>query len=223
MPMRCRGCNNRIGDNDRVCPGCGRVVRAAAMAVKQEARSDKASPRLSPSSANSSSSEDQAVDLELEQVADANPRRSQGNAQSETWHESGSLFTLDPSQLRGLIAEQPELIEAGLSVYGDDSRQGQGVGYGTDVGEIDVLAVDSSGDFVVVMVAEPDAGGELVSETLQRMGWVRKHLGKGRRESRGVILLEDLPDEIRYAAVGVGDMVTVKTWRVALSFEDAEI
>jgi hypothetical protein len=132
------------------------------------------------------------------------------------------LGTPDPTGLRAMLADQPELLEPGLSVYANEKGTPLGAGYTSAVGEIDLLARDSDGGFVVVVVAEPHAGEELISGVLQRVGWVRKHLSKGEKSVRAIVLLDRARDEIAYAAAAVADTVKFKTYRVALRFDDLE-
>lgn len=126
-------------------------------------------------------------------------------------------------ELRALLAEEPELLEAGLAIYSDDAGQPVGVEYPTDVGPIDVLARDADGGLVLVLLAEAEAGEALVAEVLKRVGWVRKHLGKGRESVRAIVLLEPGGEDLSYAAAAVAGTVAFKHWRLALSFEDVEV
>jgi hypothetical protein len=60
-----------------------------------------------------------------------------------------------------------------------------------------------------------------VPATLQRIGWVRKHLGKGK--VRGIILVEQAPENLSYTASAMAGTITFKTYRVAVTFEDVEM
>jgi len=98
---------------------------------------------------------------------------------------------LGAEEVRGLLAERPELLEAGLRVHTEDDDEAVGVGFATAVGDIDVLARDSAGGWVIIVVAAPGDGEghgkELVGDLLQLMGWVRKHLGADGQEVRGIV------------------------------------
>jgi RecB family endonuclease NucS len=107
-------------------------------------------------------------------------------------------------------------------VFRNDQGEPVGADYSCGVGDIDLLATDARGGLVVVMVSERGQGEELVAEVLQRVGWVRKHLGEGRRKVRGIVLCEQPPESLSYAASAVADTVSFKTYRVALTFEDLE-
>ncbi len=129
----------------------------------------------------------------------------------------------DPAGLRRLLIEQPDALESGLDLYCNDAGTPVGADYSTGVGDIDLLATDSEGGLVVVMISEKDQGDELVAEVLKRVGWVRKHLGEGDQRVRGIVLCEDPPESLSYAAAAVIDTVSFKTYRVALTFEDLKV
>jgi len=91
------------------------------------------------------------------------------------------------------------------------------------VGEIDLLARDAAGGFVVVMIAERGQGEDSIAEVLQRIGWVRKHLAKGTERVRGILLMDQPPESLSYAAAAVADTIAFKTYRMSLCFEDLQI
>ena len=125
---------------------------------------------------------------------------------------------LRPLDIVQVLEHQPSLIEPGLEVYREDG-EAKGAGYPTEVGDIDLLARDDAGAWVVIQVAQPDRGKELVGELLQRMGWVRRHLGSPGAEVRGIVLLESLPEDLGYAAAAVAGTVEFKLYRLQLDFE----
>jgi hypothetical protein len=136
----------------------------------------------------------------------------------------GSAFVqLDAGQLRHLIAERPELLEAGLYVHEDEKGRPVGARFDTEVGEIDVLARGAEDEWVVVMIAADGAGPELVPDVLRRLGFVRKHLADSEAAVRGIVLVDQLDEDLGYAAMAVSDTVAFKTWRVALTFESLEL
>jgi RecB family endonuclease NucS len=119
-----------------------------------------------------------------------------------------------------MLVERPEMLEADLSIYKSEKGTPLGAGYTSGVGEIDLLARDRAGDLVVVMVAEPHEGADIISVMLQRIGWVRKHLSRNAKPVRGIVLLDAMPEDLAYAASAVSGTINFKTYRVALAFED---
>lgn len=130
--------------------------------------------------------------------------------------------SIDTAGLRSLLADQPELLEPGLRVYTNEKGTPLGAGYTSAVGEIDLLARDADGGFVVVMVADRFDAERLVSNVLQRIGWVRKHLSQDENPVRAIVLLDDASDDIAYAAAAISGTVAFKTWRVSVTFDDIE-
>ncbi len=131
-----------------------------------------------------------------------------------------AVFHLSAAQVRTLVTEQPELLEPGLEILRDKREQPVGVDYRTPVGAIDLLARDRDGAHVVVAVPDPRDVDTLVSEVLARIGWVRKHLAGDGGAVRGIVVIEEIPEELAYAAAGVASTVAFKAFRVALTFHD---
>lgn len=217
--MLCKLCGTHLPDGQLTCPNCGHVTTPGR---EGERVKETDAPRGA------------APPLELDTIEVKGAAGPEGGVRSEekadrpmavhTGPEAPlPVFALDAAGLRKLLGVQPELLEPGLSVFTDERGLPVGAGYSTQVGEIDLLARDKSGAFVVVRVADREGGEELVAETLQRIGWVRKHLGKGKQKARGIVLVEQAPENLSYTAAGVAGTITFKTYRIAVTFEDVEI
>lgn len=244
--MYCKVCNTRLGQGDRHCPNCGTDAPAEAAFAKTSPPSPLPAADLSRAR---DPEEDDEVLVELEEVsgeqpppekpappkpappaakpskptkAPSPPPRSKP-APAPSPSAGAPLFAPDPAGLRALLTEQPDALEGGLSVFRNESGKAVGSSYVSGVGDIDLLATDAAGDLVVVMISERGQGEELIAEVLQRVGWVRKHVGEGRKKVRGVVLCEEAPEGLSYAAAAVADTITFKTYRVALTFDDLEI
>jgi len=217
--MLCRKCNTRIEDGGTVCLNCGGKSAAVGRSASRGARTKLP---LSPSRA-----QEAVVELDEELPPAARSGEASGRGASASGEASAPVpdqgFTIEPPAVRELVAEQPELLEPGLCAYSDDTGRRVGVGFETEVGVIDLLARDESGAFVVVMVPASAPGRDLVSSMLERIGWVRKHLGKEHQEVRGILLIESLGSELRYAAAAITGTVSFKTYRVAVSFDALEV
>jgi hypothetical protein len=241
--MLCKICNTRLGPNNRHCPNCGQDAPA-------EAAFSRTSPPAPLPKAELSTARDETADdvVELDEVSGERkplPKKSKvpakkpapeksdmlaaqsapkkPAAQSPAPSGGAPLFAPDPAGLRALLTESPHILEPGLEVYRDDSGKPVGASYVSGVGEIDLLARDDSGELVVVMISEKGQGEELIGEVLQRVGWVRKHVGGGEAQVRGIVLCEEAPEGLSYAASAVAGTVSFKTYRVALTFEDLDL
>lgn len=227
--MLCDICGTDVAGGEKTCPACGHVLKSGARegGRAKEKEGERARPRgaaplldeLDPEMEEAGGPEaglDAGLDLEEEEEPEpARPARKDAGV-------SVPVFTLDPAGLRKLLAKQPDIVEPGLSIYAEKGRP-VGAGYSSAVGVIDLLARDKSGGLVVVKVGERGQGEELVAATLQRIGWVRKHLGKGKEKVRGIILVEQAPENLSYTASAMAGTITFKTYRVAVTFEDVEI
>ena len=177
----------RVTAGMRRCPSCGRDLQNAGAYANSSPDVDLDAPALAPGAPG----------------AEGKPAATAAGPVS---------FTVEPAEVRALVASSPEWIEPGLRVHGD------GVNFQTPVGAIDLLAQDDAGGLVVVMVVgAPDK--EIVLELLQRVGFVRTRVAKSGQEVRGLLLVERLSEPARYALAAVGDTLSVKSWRVVLSFE----
>lgn len=224
--MLCKVCNTRLGPNNRHCPNCGQDAPAEA------AFSRTSPPAPLPKAELSTARDETAADVvELDEVSGERkplPKKSKAPVKKPAARPpapSGGapLFAPDPAGLRRLLTESPHTLEPGLEVYRDDSGKPVGASYVSGVGEIDLLARDDSGELVVVMISEKGQGEELIGEVLQRVGWVRKHVGGGEAQVRGIVLCEEAPEGLSYAASAVAGTVSFKTYRVALTFEDLDL
>jgi len=222
--LMCKACNTRFGHGIKVCPSCGR--RSATHAA--EATSSGSGENPLPSS-------EVDVDLELDDdivLEDPAPRKSAKRkakpasktaAPSPARATQTSPLSLDSSQVRSMLADEPWLLETGMNLYADDDGEPLGVDFPTPVGGIDILARDSKQNFVVVLVPSADELSDSVSGMLQRMGWVRKHLTDAGDEVRGVIVTDHVPEALAYAVAGAGGAVSFKGFRFALTFHDLDV
>ncbi len=215
--MHCKLCNTRISSGEKTCPNCGADVRGMSSGSHPAPR--RVPGRLGPSSLSPGARE---AELDLGEVA---PQKAgPGAAATGAPRPAANAPPMGSGGLRALLADQPELLEPGLLVYRDEAGTAVGVDYSTGVGAIDLLARDTRGNLVAVMVAQKGRSEEdLVADVLQRVGWLRKHLCDGRQQVRAIVLVEEPPASLPYAAAAVADTVTFKTFRVALVFEDVEI
>lgn len=235
--LLCKACNTRFGEGASVCPSCGR--RAFSQVSDGPRRAD-AEPGSLPEARRLEEEPwdepggDTQVDVELEEVdllAEAVDPSAVNELKPEPiarvrrqMREPGpAVFHLSPAQVRTLVAEQPDLLEPGLAIHLDAQRKPVGVDYRTPVGAIDLLARDGRGGLVVVMVPDPRDVSDLMPSVLARVGYVRKHVARAGQGVRGVVVMESIPESLAYAAAGVGETLSFKAYRVALTFHDLRL
>ena len=224
--MNCKLCATVLEEGARNCPNCGHEVGAKVGPEKGKGvKSTKTIPPtpvgldldLEEEDVEREPEPEVGVEFDLEEEVERVIEAPKGSVVSTP------IFTLDAAGLRKMLARQPELLEPGLNIVTDEKGRLVGSGYATDVGTIDLLARDAKGGLVVVTVVESGQGEEVVAEMLQRIGWVRKNLGKGKQKVRGIVVLEQVPKNLSYAAAAVADTIAFKTYWVALTFGDVEV
>jgi hypothetical protein len=128
--------------------------------------------------------------------------------------EAELLFPLE-SHLRDFIVSNLGTIKIHglvLHLYEDPVSARDGVEYPTGVGPIDVLAVDSNGDFVVFELKLTRGPDRAVGQILRYMGWVKKHLAAGKKVS-GVVVAHQIDEKLKYA-VSVAQDITVFEYKI---------
>ncbi len=184
------------------------------MALSEAAPDERPAPTVRASSKKTKATTTKRKAKEVE----APPARE--NVQRPRRSPVNVVIPVDPEQVRHLIVERPEVLEANLAVHVDQDGIEVGSGFETEVGEIDLLARSEAGDWVVVMVvAAPTDQESAITGMIHRMGWVRKHLADGEQIVRGVVLTGGSSEELVYAATALKDSVTFLGWRLSLDFE----
>lgn len=212
-PPACKLCGTYLVEEGDLptCPQCGYVAGSGSYVFNL---TGKEGGRRQPE-------EDLPASVAVELRDD--PGEEPAVETEETLEPEPSGFSLDAAALRELLATQPGLLEPGLGLATDQKGRSIRAGFSTAVGPIDLLTRDKSGTLVVVMVPDTGDGAGVMPAILQRIGWVRKHLGQGKRPVRGIVLLERLPEVPDYGAAAVAGTVAFKTYRVAVSFEDVKV
>jgi len=253
--MNCTSCGTRAGSRERNCPNCGRSLQGSAKSGLTDL-GGSGNPTLSPSSAQIPSMRQGLRNPEASDTASSKqgessssePARSRGKKKSmkkssersrpsepkprsapDAAADSSSTSAVGPDDIRALIQDRPDRLEAGLSIYTDSRAEPVGLDYETDMGIIDLLGRDAAGGIVLVLMASSfdegleAKGRDLVSNALERVGWIRKHVAEPEQEVRAIVLLERLPEDLSYSAAAVAGTVVFKTCRLEVSFTDVDV
>ena len=152
-----------------------------------------------------------------EDVLDDLPGAADGDAPSDA---DLAAFAME-AQLRDFIIENISRIPIGgrqVQLY--RSAEGRaGKEYPTDVGPIDILAVDDVGNLFVFELKLDRGQDRALGQLARYMGWVKIHLA-GDREVRGVVVARSIDDKLRYAAC-VMPNVALLEYEVEFRLRDA--
>lgn len=120
-------------------------------------------------------------------------------ADSANYEESETVFELE-YQLRDFIAQNLSSIPVQgkkLKLYVDENGR-SGVEYPTAVGQIDILATDAEGAFVVLELKRARSPDYTIGQLSRYMGCIKQTIGKN-REVHGVIVAKEISDNLKYA------------------------
>ena len=131
-------------------------------------------------------------------------------------------FALE-SHLRDFIVRNLADIRVGgrhVRLFTDSSNR-EGVEYPTQVGPIDVLAIDESGNFFVFELKLARGPDTAMGQLARYMGWVKKHLAEG-REVHGVLVAKEIDEKLRYGALVVPN-VSLLEYEISFKWRDASL
>ncbi|MDQ0286992.1 hypothetical protein J2Z49_002109 [Desulfofundulus luciae] len=118
--------------------------------------------------------------------------------------------------LEEYIVRNLEQIEEGLQLYSEDSISGRQ--YRTDVGRIDILAVDKEGGYLVIELKAGKASHSAAGQVLSYISWVRRNIA-GSKNVRGIIIAEDFDRKLKYAVSEIPN-ISLKKYEVNFVFKD---
>jgi len=105
-----------------------------------------------------------------------------------------------------------------LEIFEDeDGNSGQQ--YLTDVGYIDILAIDKSGNFYVIELKKGRSSDQVVGQILRYVAWVKENLAKD-KEVKGIIVVGDRDSKLEYSVKPVESIV--KVTRYSIDFKIVE-
>ena len=128
-----------------------------------------------------------------------------------TAHETSLSIERD---LQTFLCNDLEQIEHGLKLFQNGKE------FNTDIGRIDILAIDKKDDLLVIELKAGKAKDGALGQLLGYMGFISNNIAKG-KQVRGYIIANDFDDRLKYAIKGLTN-VKLKAYKVNFSFEDVD-
>jgi restriction system protein len=98
-----------------------------------------------------------------------------------------------------IVSNFQTIFKGELKIY-EDADRNDGQQYSTDIGAIDILAVEvKSNSFVVIELKKGRPSDQVIGQILRYMGWVKQNLCIGEQAVKGLIICHDPDPKLSYA------------------------
>jgi RecB family endonuclease NucS len=108
----------------------------------------------------------------------------------------GSQFAFE-ADLRDYLAKNLSLLEAGLALYEEEGITG--IEFPAGGRFIDILAVASNRDLVVIELKVSRGYDKTLGQLLRYIGWIEENLADADRNVRGIIVAREISQDLRLA------------------------
>jgi len=132
--------------------------------------------------------------------------------------EIGSVTFPIEAHLRDFLINNLHTVKGSkLKLYVDETGR-DGKEFQTQVGNIDILATDEKGNFIVFELKLSRGPDKALGQLLRYMGWIKKNLAKD-KSVKGVIVASKMDNKIKYAVTMTPDVIL---YEYAMKFELSE-
>lgn len=132
----------------------------------------------------------------------------------EYTNPQGSSEFAYESDLQKYLAKNLSIIKPGLTLYEPEGTSGIEFPAG-DGRSIDILAIDSNGDFVVIELKVSRGYDRVIGQILRYMAWVRQNEATSNQKVYGIIIAREISNDLLLASSEVRD---IQLFEYELSF-----
>lgn len=104
--------------------------------------------------------------------------------------------------LKNFLAKNLDLIESGLHLYEDEDGI-TGIEFPVGGHYIDILAVDTSNNYVVIELKVSKGYDRVIGQLLRYMAWIEKHHVEDGQQVRGVIIASSISEDLLLACMKI--------------------
>jgi hypothetical protein len=123
-------------------------------------------------------------------IHSADPRTNEKGPQ-------GSTEFAYEKDLRNYLAKNLAVIESGLTLYEEEGIKG--IEFPVGGRFIDILAVDSTGAFVVIELKVSRGYDRVVGQLMRYMAWIHKNQAEPEQKVRGIIVAREISEDLLLA------------------------
>ncbi|MGA2002504.1 MAG: endonuclease NucS domain-containing protein [Terriglobales bacterium] len=145
------------------------------------------------------------------------PEASDARAVSEPTEEvDQNAFALGKYLEDFIVCNFAAIFKGNLRIY-EDENGSDGQQYQTDIGPIDILAVEAgSRSFVVIELKKGRPSDQVVGQILRYMGWVKKNLCREGQEVKGLVICREPDPKLSYA-IEMTNNINVRYYKVSFT------
>lgn len=134
--------------------------------------------------------------------------------------EDPNAFILEKYLEEFIVSNFDTIFKGELKIFedadGNDSQQ-----YFTDIGSIDILAVElKSRSFVVIELKKGRPSDKVVGQVLRYMGWIKKNLCTNGQAVKGLVICREYDPKLSYA-LEMTDNIDVRYYSVSFELREA--
>jgi restriction system protein len=133
--------------------------------------------------------------------------------------EDVSVFVLEKYLEEFIVSNFNTIFKGALKIY-KEIEDNDGQQYTTDIGPIDILAVENeSNSFVVIELKKGRSSDQVVGQVLRYMGWVKEKLCMDGQAVKGLVICQGQDEKLTYALKMVSN-IDVRYYSVSFSLRE---
>ena len=134
--------------------------------------------------------------------------------------EDPNAFVLEKYLEDFIVSNFDTIFKGELKIY-EDAEGNDGQQYATEIGPIDILAVEpKSKSFVVIELKKGRPSDQVIGQVLRYMGWVKKNLCTDGQTVKGFVICRDPDSKLSYA-LEMTNNIDVRYYSVAFTLREA--
>jgi len=134
--------------------------------------------------------------------------------------ENQNEFVLEKYLEDFIVSNFNTIFKGELEIY-EDAEGIDGQQYSTDIGPIDILAIEqASNSFVVIELKKGRPSDKVVGQILRYMGWVKQNLCTDNQEVKGLVICRDPDPKLSYALTMVNN-IDIRYYSVSFTLKNA--